>query len=75
MSGRTIYLRKLEKEGMEKRKGCNIPRGTGGRGYKREGKGCIPKEASGRGYGEEGRGYIPKEGGGREYGGKEKNTE
>ena len=44
MSGRTIYLRKLEKEGMEKRKGCNIPRGTGARGYKREGKGCIPKE-------------------------------
>ena len=41
MSGRTIYLRKLEKEGMEKRKGCNIPRGTSGRGYKREGKGLY----------------------------------
>ncbi len=62
MSGRTIYLRKLEKEGMEKRKGCNIPRGTGGRGYGREKESCMPKGTGARGYKREGKGYIPKEG-------------
>ena len=45
MSGRTIYLRKLEKEGMEKRKGCNIPRG----------------EPAGEGMGEKRRAVCPRE--------------